>query len=127
MCMKHVSFGNDILKDASHLLRQISNLSNQQYWMHRAKPDIQPLCPSVSSALLQILQQLRSTILFVGLCIVPTREIQFNNKKRLLLAYTTRRIILALTGNPEISEYFLAGLKLGGALMELSENYHCVH
>lgn len=27
----------------------------------------------------------------------------------------------ALTGNPEISEYFLAGLKLGGALMELSE------
>lgn len=26
-----------------------------------------------------------------------------------------------LTGNPEISEYFFAGLKLGGALMELSE------
>jgi len=27
------------------------------------------------------------------------------------------------TGNPEISEYFFAGLKLGGALMELSEIY----
>lgn len=28
-----------------------------------------------------------------------------------------------LTGKPEISEYFLAGLKLGGALMELSTIY----
>lgn len=26
-----------------------------------------------------------------------------------------------ITGSPEISEYFFAGLKLGGALIELSE------
>jgi len=27
-----------------------------------------------------------------------------------------------LTGKPEISEYFFAGFKLGGAFIELSEN-----
>lgn len=31
----------------------------------------------------------------------------------------TRKI---LTGSPDMSEYFLAGLKLGGALIELSKN-----
>lgn len=36
----------------------------------------------------------------------------------LLKNYTAKTL---LTGNPEMSEYFLAGLKLGGALMELSE------
>ena len=29
---------------------------------------------------------------------------------------------LSITGNPEMSEYFLAGLKDGGASMELSAN-----
>jgi hypothetical protein len=41
-------------------------------------------------------------------------------KRRKLLSEHCKNICI-LTGNPDISEYFLAGLKLGGALTELSK------
>ncbi len=89
-----------------------------------AKSNIRQLCPLEGYVLSRILHSYCKAFLFEDLYTSPVENYTYKKHKILCLPLSCLQGKLRLTGSPVKSEYFLAGLKDGGASIELSERMH---